>query len=159
VTIEPLRSADASRLGEFFTEVAGDPETVRFFHPHPLTAAYAAALCARLGRIEDCYYAMWEGEAIIGYMMLRGWDGGYETPSFGVCLASSRRGSGLGQQLLRHAIAECRRLGAPRLRLTVCKSNERAVHIYRKFGFVFAAKNADELVGMLELTSWNEDRE
>jgi len=150
--IRALTAADAAALARFFEDAALDAETRRFFHPHPLTAAYAAELCGRLHRLKDRYYALWEGDAIVGYSMLRGWDEGYETPSFGVCLAPWRRSAGLGQLLLGHAIAECRRLGAPRMRLTVYRANARAVHIYRKFGFAMTPRNAEELVGTLDLT-------
>jgi ribosomal protein S18 acetylase RimI-like enzyme len=151
LTITQLGLDDADALGVFFEALASDAETTRFFHPHPLTRAFAQELCSRLSQGQDRYYALWDGDTIIGYAMLRGWDAGYEAPSFGVCLAPGRRQEGLGQRLTRHAIAECRRLGARRLRLTVYRGNERAVHIYRKLGFVFTAKNAEELVGLLEL--------
>ncbi len=84
--------------------------------------------------------------------MLRGWDDGYEIPSFGGCTHSALRNAGLGQSLLAHAIVESRSAGAQRLRLTVYKSNERAVHVYRKFGFEFSDKNEHEFVGLLDLT-------
>jgi ribosomal-protein-alanine N-acetyltransferase len=151
LTIARLGPADAAQLGEFFVELAEDAETQRFFRPHPLTAAYAAALCTRLGYVRDQYHALWDDGRIVGYAMVRGWDEGFEVPSFGVAVAASHRGMGLGQRFLEHAIKECRRLGAPKLRLTVFKRNENAVHIYRKFGFDFKDKNADELVGLLDL--------
>src|SRR5205085_2238595 len=69
------------------------------------------------------------------------------------CTHPELRGAGLGHLLLVHAIAESRAAGATRLRLTVYKENVRAVHIYRKFGFVFSEKNEHELVGLLELSS------
>jgi ribosomal protein S18 acetylase RimI-like enzyme len=59
----------------------------------------------------------------------------------------------LGQFLLAHAIAESRAAGARRLRLTVYKENVRALHIYRKFGFLFSDKNDHELVGLIDLGS------
>jgi ribosomal protein S18 acetylase RimI-like enzyme len=85
--------------------------------------------------------------------MLRGWDEGYETPSFGGCTHPELRGAGLGQFLLAHAIAESRAAGARRLRLTVYKENVRALHIYQKFGFLFSDKNDYEAVGLLDLGS------
>jgi len=88
---------------------------------------------------------------VAGYSMLRGWDEGYETPSFGGCTHPELRGAGLGQLLLAHAISESRAVGASRLRLTVYKTNTSALHIYRKFGFLFSDKNQDEWIGLLNL--------
>ncbi|MCS6976153.1 MAG: GNAT family N-acetyltransferase [Gemmatales bacterium] len=150
-TIRPLQADDLAPLVEFFAQIADDPETVRFFHPHPLTADFAQWLCARLDSTRDEYFAMWEQGQIIGYGMLRGWDEGYDVPSFGVCLLPPRRSEGHGQRLLRYALERCRLRGARRVRLTVYRDNDRAVHIYRKFGFVFTPKNERELVGMLDL--------
>lgn len=149
--IRPLTSDDAEPLAEFFGNIRGDPETIRFFHPHPLTEEYARRLCAMLATTRDEYFAMWDQERIVGYGMLRGWDEGYDVPSFGVCLLPTHRSQGLGQQLLRYALERCRRRGAGRVRLTVYRDNARAVHVYRKFGFVFSPKNEQEWVGLLDL--------
>jgi ribosomal-protein-alanine N-acetyltransferase len=148
-----VSTADADHLGDFFELLAADKETARFFHPHPLTKEFASALCARQSRCLDRYFITDYRGRVVGYSMLRGWDEGYDVPSFGGCTDPGLRGAGLGQLLLAHAIAECRTAGARRLRLTVYKDNMRAVHIYRKFGFVFSEKNDDELVGLLNLGS------
>jgi ribosomal protein S18 acetylase RimI-like enzyme len=148
-----LSAADAERLGDFFELLRADPETTRFFHPHPLTKAFAVSLCARQGSCLDRYYITHYDGRIAGYSMLRGWDEGYETPSFGGCTHPEMRGAGLGHLLLSHAIAESRTAGARRLRLTVYKENVRALHLYRKFGFVFSDKNEHECVGLLDLSS------
>lgn len=150
-SIRLLTATDGHDLAEFFEGLARDAETVRFFHPHPLTAGHAALLCAAVDRRKDRYYAARQAGRIVGYSMLRGWDEGFTVPSFGVGIAADARGVGLGQILFEHAIAECRNVGAPALRLSVYKANERAVHIYRKFGMVFQEKNTEEWVGLLDL--------
>lgn len=149
--ISALAVSDREDLASFFEALSADVEAVRFFHPHPLTAAHARVLCAGIGLRKDRYYVARLGEQIVGYSMLRGWDAGFPVPSFGVAVAREARGCGLGHLLLEHAVAECRRLAAPALRLTVYQANERAIHIYRKFGFVFTRKNAEEWIGVLNL--------
>jgi ribosomal-protein-alanine N-acetyltransferase len=149
--IAELAGLDRHKLAAFFEILARDAETVRFFHPHPLTQAYAELLCAGVGRRLDRYFLARRTDQIVGYSILRGWDEGYTVPSFGVGIHPRARGTGLGQILFQHAINESRRAGAPALRLTVNKANLRAVHIYRKFGMAFQEKNADEWIGMLEL--------
>jgi len=153
LTIERLAAGDAAPLEAFFEVLAADPETARFFHPHPLTAEFAHELCRRQSFARDRFYvARYRGQ-MAGYLMLRGWEEGFAVPSFGGCVHPAFRGRGLGQALLAHAIREARALAAPRLRLTVYKANARAVHVYRKFGFIFREKNEHELVGLLELCS------
>jgi ribosomal protein S18 acetylase RimI-like enzyme len=148
-----VSEADAESLGKFFAVVAADEESARFFHPHPLSTAFAACLCALQSSYRDRYYITRYHGQVAAYSMLRGWDEGYETPSFGGCTHPGLRGAGLGHLLLAHAIAESRAAGASRLRLTVYKENVAAVHIYRKFGFVFSDKNEHELIGLLNLGS------
>jgi ribosomal protein S18 acetylase RimI-like enzyme len=149
--VRRLTAADAGELGRFFEEVAADGEASGFFHPHPMTRPFAAELCGRLGSLRDRYYGMWLGDRVVGYMMLRGWDEGYAAPSFGACTHPQLRDAGLGQLLLAHAIAETRAAGAGLLRLTVYADNARAVHVYRKFGFVFGPPRDGKLVGVLDL--------
>jgi ribosomal protein S18 acetylase RimI-like enzyme len=151
IVIRRISGGDGPALSSFFTALAADHETVRFFHPHPFTSEFAADLCAKTAVRKDRYYVASFHGIIIGYMMLRGWDEGYAIPSFGVCTHPALRDVGLGQALLAQAVAECQAVGAARLRLTVFKNNERAAHVYRKFGFVFQDKNEHELVGVLDL--------
>jgi [ribosomal protein S18]-alanine N-acetyltransferase len=153
LAIERLSAADAERLGRFFEVLAADEDTRRFFHPHPLTKPFAAVLCARQSVCLDRHYITHYHGRIAAYSLLRGWDEGYDVPSFGGCTHPELRGAGLGQLLLAHAIAESRAAGARRLRLTVDKENARAVHLYRKFGFVFSEKNEAEWIGLVELDS------
>jgi ribosomal protein S18 acetylase RimI-like enzyme len=150
--IRPIRATDAALLGDFFAAVAADAEAVRFFHPHPLTPEYAAWVCGGATQRRDRYYlALYQGRAV-AYAMLRGWDEGYATPSWGGCVHPALRGAGLGHALLAHAVAEGRAAGATQLRLTVYKANARAVHLYRKFGFVFRDGDGRSVVGSLDLT-------
>src|SRR5439155_18955977 len=127
LAINRLSAADAADLGSFFTRLHSDKDTTRFFHPHPLTQAFAQELCVRQSTCLDRYYVIRYQERIAAYFMLRGWDEGYETPSFGACTHPELRGAGLGQLLLAHAIAESRTAGARNLRLTVYKDNEHAL--------------------------------
>jgi len=151
--IRKISADDPAALGDFFLAVAADADTVRFFHPHPFTREFAAELCRKVGIYRDRYYVACYKNRVIGYMMLRGWDEGFTIPSFGVCNHPDLRDVGLGHALLAHAIQEGRQAGAPQLRLTVFKNNERAVHVYRKFGFLFQDKNEQELVGLLDLAN------
>jgi ribosomal protein S18 acetylase RimI-like enzyme len=154
VVIRQIAKGDSSILCDFFAALSTDPEVVKFFHPHPFTREFAAQLCDGAGTRRDRYYVACFQGVVIAYMMLRGWDEGYSVPSFGVCAHPALRDVGLGQALMAHAVAECRAVGASKLRLTVFKDNPRGVHVYSKFGFVFEDKNEHELIGILDLASF-----
>lgn len=149
LVIEPVQPADAAALADFFRVLAADPQTVCFFHPHPLTASTAFELANRRGL--DRYYLARYGGRVVGYSLLRGWEEGYTIPSFGGCTHPRLRGAGLGHALLEHAIAASRAAGARQLRLTVYRANTAAVHLYRKFGFVLTLRNEQEWLGLLNL--------
>jgi ribosomal protein S18 acetylase RimI-like enzyme len=153
VAVRLLTPADAAALGEFLAAAHDHPPTAELFHPHPLTREFAADLCDRLGGMQDRYFALFVGRRVAGYAMLRGWDEGYKVPSFGVCVHPQLQNAGVGHLLTTFGIEESRRAGAEKVRLTVYKRNERAAHLYAKYGFVFSEKDADSLVGVLDLTA------
>jgi ribosomal-protein-alanine N-acetyltransferase len=138
--LDPLRA--------FFAALAQGPD-LAFFHPHPLTDEVAQRICTYSG--DDLYYAACAGGSIVGYGILRGWDEGFDIPSLGIAIAPAARGQGLARpfMLFLHAAAKMR--GARKIRLTVYNSNERAVELYRRLGYVFSPKNDKELVGTLDL--------
>lgn len=152
LSIEKLTAADAYELADFFEALAADAYTVRFFHPHPLTGAYARELCSRRKESRDLYFVARWRRRIAAYSLLRGWDDGYEIPSAGVCVHPGLRNAGLGHVVMSHAVEQARAAGASRIRLSVYKTNRHGVHVWGKFGYIFTPKNNLEWVGMLELT-------
>ena len=68
--------------------------------------------------------------------MLRGFDEGYTTPSYGVYISSRFNNKGLAALTLNHAISTCKFLGYKKLRLKVHKENIIAFKQYKKYGFV-----------------------
>ena len=72
--------------------------------------------------------------------MLRGWDEGYEIPSFGVIVHPDQRRQGWGTLFLNWAIQDCKELGCEKIRLTVDKDNVVARKIYKRAGFKFKKK-------------------
>lgn len=150
--VRPLGAEDTTALGEFFSAVASDEPTVAFFHPHSFDAVTAEKICSREGILADEYYAAVDRDEIVGYGMLRGWDEGYDVPTFGVCVHPTHRGERLGSQLLDHAIARARARGSTRMRLKVFPDNVVAVRLYESRGFEFTPGTGDQLVGYLLLT-------
>jgi putative acetyltransferase len=56
--------------------------------------------------------------------------------SLGMCVAADRRSAGIGTALLEACIRWARDVGVEKLALSVYPHNERALGLYRKFGFV-----------------------
>lgn len=152
LTIRRVTSADAGLLAAFFEVLGADADTVRFFRPHPLTAAYARELCGRVDQSRDRYYVGVYRGRFMTYSLLRGWEEGYAVPSLGIATHPGVRGAGLGHFVMAHGIAESRAAGAPRLRFTVYKANARGLHIWTKYGFTFSDKNEHEWLALLDLS-------
>jgi RimJ/RimL family protein N-acetyltransferase len=77
------------------------------------------------------------GEEWVAFYMLRGWDAGYERPSFGLLVDERHSGKGIGTLCLHAAMSECRLMGAASCMLKVAPGNLRARAIYGKAGFEF----------------------
>lgn len=74
-----------------------------------------------------------ESEGVIGYAVL--WCILEQGELANLALSTSRRGAGLGAHLLRHVLDLARERGIEKLFLEVRASNERAIELYRRFGF------------------------
>jgi len=72
-------------------------------------------------------------DGVIGYAVL--WVILDQGELANLALTTSRRGAGLGAHLLRHVLERARARGVEKLFLEVRASNERAIELYRSFGF------------------------
>ena len=135
-------------LAEFFRALkrAGDD---KYFHPHPLTDEEAKKRAQYSGK--DLYHVLVEGDKVLGYGILRGWDEGYEAPSLGIVIHPSVRGMGLGKLFMHFLHAAARRRGASKIRLKVYPDNTTAVTMYQELGYTFQAEEAGQLVGFVDL--------
>lgn len=133
-------------LKQFFQSLRECGDDI-FFSPHPTDEKSINKIAGHNGK--DLYYLLVEGEKVLGYGMLRGWDEGYQIPGLGLAIHPSARGEGLGRMLMDflHLLA-CRR-GASKVRLRVRINNEKAINLYKSLGYVFKedANQADYLIG------------
>ncbi|PDW04024.1 GNAT family N-acetyltransferase [Candidatus Viridilinea mediisalina] len=146
-----IRSLEPNDVAAFATFLA-DAEAsgaAHFFHPHDFSATEAQRICTYTG--QDAYYALWIGQRIAVYGMLRGWDSGYDMPSLGVIVSSQDRRQGLGQLFMSFLHCAAKLHGAQRIRLKVYPENEPALHLYQQLGYQFTASEAGQLVGYIEL--------
>jgi len=131
-------------LAQFFGElVRADDE--RWFHPHPLTRAYAQELGAYAGR--DLYVLMVDERQVLGYGMLRGWDEGFEVPSLGIAISPAHTGRGLGRRMMEFLHEAAAKRGAKKIRLTVDESNLAAIRLYTSLGYTLIPDESGRLVG------------
>ena len=72
-------------------------------------------------------------EGVIGYAVL--WVILDQGELANLALTTNRRGAGLGAHLLQHVLERARVRGVEKLFLEVRASNERAIELYRSFGF------------------------
>ena len=135
-------------LAEFFRALkkAGDD---KHFHPHPLTKEEATNRARYSGK--DLYYVLVEGDKVLGYGMLQGWDEGYAVPSLGIAIHPLARGMGLGKLFMHFLHTAARRRGISKVRLKVYPDNTTAVTLYKGLGYTFQAEEAGQLVGFVDL--------
>ena len=135
-------------LADFFLSICNDGDN-KNFHPHPLTPEEANRLCQYDGK--DLYYLLTEGQRVLGYGILRGWDEDYDIPSLGIAIRSSDRGCGLAKLLMKYLHTAARRNGAKKVILKVNKDNLAARNLYEKLGYKFEEISKTQLIGSINL--------
>jgi perosamine synthetase len=134
-----LTPADEGALAHVLT--ANDlPAVTEQFHPFALDARSAKAIATAPGR--DRFYGARLHGRLVGLSMLRGWNEGYEVPSFGILVDGAHRGRGIGRALTEHTCEQARRLGCTRVRLSVYAANARAAGLYAALGFRERSRDA-----------------
>lgn len=132
VKIREVASRDYESLARFFADNNIDAVT-RYFHPFPLDSATANRI-ASVPHLDRYYIALRNGE-IVALGMLRGWDEGYEVPSFGLVVDYRQQGLGLGKKMTEFAMSDALRLRCQKVRLSVYKSNLRGMSLFSSLGF------------------------
>lgn len=85
--------------------------------------------------VNDKYFGIFVDDELVGFYMLRGFDEGYEVPSYGVWISDKFSGLGLSKLTLQHAITFCKVNGIKKIMLKVHPDNKIAKNIYENFGF------------------------
>ena len=118
-SIRPLESIDAPALSALIS--AQPPAYIRFFYAFGSDEAALAELLAS-AKLDLYSGVFWQGE-IIGVFMLRGWDEGYDVPSFGVLIDDKYRGGAVMRLTLDAAKLICRLSGTKRLMAKIHPEN------------------------------------
>lgn len=133
IRIREVSTADAQELARFF-DANATSATLRHFRPFRLDAKTAHQIAVLPRR--DGYYVAILGQRIVGLSMLRGWDEGFEIPSFGVVIDERLRGQGVGRRLTLWTLEAAQRRGCRRVRLSVNATNRVGVRLYESLGFI-----------------------
>jgi RimJ/RimL family protein N-acetyltransferase len=84
----------------------------------------------------DKFFGLFLNKELIGFYMLRGFDQGYDIPSYGVWISSNYANKGLSKLTLYHAFSVCKLNNIKTLMLKVHPENTIAKEVYEKFGFI-----------------------
>jgi GNAT superfamily N-acetyltransferase len=130
--IELITSAHAEMLASLFSRNA-TPAVEDTFDPFPLTAEQARKIAWQAGK--DLYYVLGRGDQALAFSMLRGFDDGYEVPSFGIFVDHQHQHEGLGRSLTSWTVEQAWQLGCPAVRLSLYADNIAAKRLYDSLGF------------------------
>ena len=97
-----------------------------------------------MNQVETPIYVAQSNGRVVAFSMLRGFDQGYEVPSFGIFVDQEYHGLGIGRQLTMWTIEQARLRGCPAIRLSVYSANTAAETLYRSIGF---SEQAREPIG------------
>ncbi len=153
--IRALRRGETELLKDFLYEAIFVPEGTeppyRDILEKPELRVYTDDFGARKG--DNCLVADFGGK-IVGAVWTRIMDDyGHvddETPSFAISLYKEYRGQGIGSQLMVKMLELLKWQGYERASLAVQKAN-RAVKMYRDFGFKTVDENEEEYIMVCEL--------
>jgi L-amino acid N-acyltransferase YncA len=138
LTIRDLRADDAAGVASLLR--AQPAEYARFFYAFSFDESDIERLLA--GRERDVYAGLyWRGE-LVGFFMLRGWDAGYNVPSFGVLIDERQRGGAFMRLSLDAAKLICRMCGATRMMAKIHPDNV-SPRGARRLGFVQTGHEAE----------------
>ncbi|HEX7830407.1 MAG TPA: GNAT family N-acetyltransferase [Thermoanaerobaculia bacterium] len=118
-TVRALSADDAAAIVALLR--AQPPDYLRFFYALP--ADESAVRNVMEQRQRDLYQGLFEGDRLVGFFMLRGWDAGYDIPSFGIVVDQRTSGKGYLHATLELAAGLCRDAGAKRFMAKIHPEN------------------------------------
>lgn len=131
LTIKRLNSDSALELSQLLQNE--NKEYSRYFIPFEFDLEIISNKIKNLHR--DSFWGIFIEDKLVGFYMLRGFDQGYEIPSYGVWISKEFSGKGLAKLTLQHAISYCKINRITELMLKVHPENLQAKKIYEDFGF------------------------
>ncbi len=134
IEIKLLDSSSAQILSEKLS--SEKKEYLKYFTPFEFS--FESIKKILLGSKKDKYFGIFVNNELAGFYMLRGFDAGYETPSYGVWISSKFSNLGLSTLTLHHAFTFCKLNRINTLMLKVHPENLIAKDLYESLGFIKA---------------------
>ena len=131
VEIKELQSEQASTLSALILNSPKD--YTKYFVPFSFEEDSIKKIIS--DAVNDKYFGIFINDDLAGFYMLRGFDQGYDIPSYGVWISDIFSGLGLSKLTLQHAITFCKLNGLKKIMLKVHPENTIAKNIYENFGF------------------------
>jgi RimJ/RimL family protein N-acetyltransferase len=132
LSLRLLEPGDEPALAALFA--ANDvPAVTRWFDPFPLSPACARELARHRGR--DLYWGVWSASELVGFAMVRGWDGDYPEPAYGYFIDHDRHGQRLGAAATALTLEELSQRGVPEVRARVHENNVASLRTLTAAGF------------------------
>ena len=156
ISISQFTPQNIESLNSFFKAIV-ESGLDTWFHPHPFDMKQASLICNYKGENWSAGAFVKEpggSEKIVGYVILRGWEEGYNIPSFGVCVLPQWQNRQIGRDLTLTAIDIAKHHNSPSIRLKVYPDNHKAISLYQNLGFIFDNSTEEgQKVGRLYLTN------
>lgn len=137
IVIRPAEAGDAAGLIRLSNDIRAEEVYYVAEEPRLSVAEYAEYLQA-LDAGRNLVLTAVDGERVVGTVTAIA---GFlrktrHVAEIGIGIAADHRGAGLGTALIECTVDWCYRQGFVRLELSVFATNERAISLYRGFGFV-----------------------
>ena len=132
--IKPLDSNDSGLLSSMLNSLPAN--YTKYFIPFSFDKKSIENILANA--VLDKYWGFFIKNELVGFFMLRGFDNGYEIPSYGVLISDRFCNKGLSKLSLQYSVSWCQLAGIKRIMLKVHPENEVAKSIYENFGFTYS---------------------
>lgn len=139
VVVREAKPCDARGIIEVMQNV-GSEKIFTVAEYFPWTEEEERAFIKRLDRKKDMIFVAAKGKDIVGCLTLFRYYGGrspkvQHVGEIGISVKKEYRGQKIGSRLLDYAIRWACSHGYEKLCLSVFSTNEKAIHLYKKFGF------------------------
>ena len=142
IEIVRLKPTLLPMVSEFFQTIESG-----MFHPHGFSYDDAKKLCNYTGN--DLFYVVKTDGEIFAYGLLRGWDDGFDVPCLGIYVGEKHRGKGIARMFMTFLHNAAKIHGANGVMLKVYKNNQKAISLYKSFGYILEEYDTAQFVGKL----------
>ncbi|MEK6882810.1 MAG: GNAT family N-acetyltransferase, partial [Nanoarchaeota archaeon] len=136
-----LCSNDIEQVGNLL-EANNRSEIINFFHPFEMSHETARKILNPLTK--DLYFVAILNNEFIGMSMLRGFDEGFDIPSFGIFIDFLYQNQGYGRKLMEWPVNWADKHNIEKIRLGVYANNKIALKLYQSLGFTKSEEYKDK---------------